>query len=368
MKKVNLIYLLSVVLFGAMIMMGSCTKEGPAGPAGSNGTDGVDGTDGEDGINGTDGTTTCIECHDNSESLLTISSQWEVSVHATGHTFERNGTSCAPCHTSQGFLERMAAGAMETTEDILNPNPTNCYTCHMIHDTYTPADLAFTYADATDYWFNPNGDATPDFGSGNLCANCHQSRIADPFPTVGSGDTYTITSFRYGPHHGPQSQMLAGFSGYEIEGSYTYTNSPHTGIENSCVACHMAEDAGTPAYALGGHSFNVAYDGDLNQAGCVGCHPDGIEDETEAMQEEVHGMLEELHYKLIDMMIADSSGYLLGDDGENRASSDNPANLSANEAGAFFNFKFVEEDRSAGLHNYKYARALLTNSLEALGE
>ena len=58
--------------------------------------------------------------------------------------------------------------------------------------------------------------------------------------------------------------------------------------------------------------FNATID-PANGTGCAasGCHPDGIEDETEAMQEEVHAMIEELHYKLIDLLIADSAGYLL---------------------------------------------------------
>jgi len=36
------------------------------------------------------------------------------------------------------------------------------------------------------------------------------------------------------------------------------------------------------------------------------------------------------------------------------------------EAGALFNFKFVEEDKSRGVHNFKYANALLVNSIAAI--
>ena len=42
MKKVNLFYLLSAILFGAMLVFASCTKEGAPG------TDGQDGADGEE--------------------------------------------------------------------------------------------------------------------------------------------------------------------------------------------------------------------------------------------------------------------------------------------------------------------------------
>jgi len=358
MKNSKLFYLLGTLVVLAMLSI-SCTKEGPAGPAGS------DGTNGEDGINGEDGTATCIQCHDDSQVMFAKTLQWEHSIHATGGHQERNGASCAPCHTSQGFLERMAAGAQETTGDILNPNPVNCYTCHNIHSTYTTDDWGLTYADESTPWHTGGKSVTQDFGSGNLCANCHQSRVAEPWPIVGSSDMYEVTSKRFGTHHGPQSNLLGGYGGYEIAGSLTYTNSPHTTVENACVTCHMAD---SPGLEFGGHVMNVAYEGELNEEGCVSCHPDGIEDETIAEQEEVHALLEELHVMLMDLAIADSSGYLLGADGVNTASSSNPANLSANHLGAHYNFKFIEEDRSGGIHNLKYSKALLTNTLEALNE
>ncbi|MBN1340461.1 MAG: collagen-like protein [Bacteroidales bacterium] len=360
MKKIKLLPFYAMLLMLAVITAVSCTKEGPAGPAGANGTNG---TDGEDGINGQDGTATCIQCHDNSQVMFAKINQWEHSIHATGGNYERNGTDCAPCHTSQGFLERMANGSMVTEEAIANPNPVNCYTCHDIHKTYTPSDWALLYTGAVDYWHNPTKAITEDFEKGNLCSNCHQSRVVTPWPVVGSTDTYTITSYRYGPHHGPMANLLGGFGGYEISGTYTFSDSPHTTIQDGCVACHMADAFGVE---LGGHVMNVGYEGTLNESGCVSCHPDGIEDETVAMQEEIHALLDSLGAKLMDMSIMDNTGYLLGDDGVNRASSSNPANLTANEAGIFFNYKFVEEDRSGGVHNYKYARAILTNSLEAL--
>ncbi|HEY9114294.1 MAG TPA: hypothetical protein VIN10_06310, partial [Bacteroidales bacterium] len=190
----------SILLVSGLFLIGmlaSCTKEGPAGPPGKDGTNGTNGT------NGTDGTSGCIQCHDNSQNIESRYLQWSQSGHALNGDYERNSTSCAPCHTSQGFLERMAAGTQVTSATIDNPMPPNCYACHQIHETYTSADLNLTYDAPVVYWFNPGGEATPDFGTGNLCANCHQSRISDPFPTVGSTETYTITSYRWGPHHGP---------------------------------------------------------------------------------------------------------------------------------------------------------------------
>lgn len=362
MKKLRFLPFYAMLVIVAMIAATSCTKEGPAGPAGANGTNGVDGKDGEDGIDGQDGTATCIQCHDNTQAMFAKINQWEHSTHATGGNYDRNTEACAPCHTSQGFLERMAAGTMETETAISDPNPVNCYTCHSIHATYTPDDYALTYTDPVDFWHTGGKAVQADWGTGNLCANCHQSRVVSPWPVVGSSDIYTITSYRYGPHHGPQAQLLGGFGGVEIPGTYSYSNSPHTNTSNGCVTCHMAEAAGSES---GGHTMG------MNYSGCTECHEEtttALTAATVAMMAEVQQWLDTLHYVLEELNIADAEGYLLGDDGVNRASSDNPAKLTADEAAAFFNYKFIEEDKSGGVHNYKYARALLNNSFDAIAK
>lgn len=342
-----------VIFLAALVIAGvSCTKEGPQGPPGK---------DGEDGIDGQDGTAGCIQCHDNSQVIFSKVIQWEASTHATGGNFERNGTSCAPCHTSQGFLERMETGAQTTADDISNPNPPNCYTCHNIHDTYTPDDWALTYSDPVDYW-QTGGKAGADLGKGNLCANCHQSRVISPWPVAGSGEIYSITNKRYGPHHGPVGNIIEGIGGYEVSGSMTYENSLHTSlVENSCVDCHMAEPYGAQS---GGHVMSMGYEyhGEIeyNVAGCTECHgddPDAIVELIEETQAEIDLLLSDLRTILLEDEILDSSNYVVV-----------PIELTADQAGAVVNYKLVGEDRSGGVHNYKYAKALLTNSIESLQE
>lgn len=346
MKKFNFIYL--GLIFIGLAVTTSCTKEGPAGK---------DGIDGEKGIDGNNGTATCIQCHDNSQTIFSKSMQWEASGHATGGTFVQNGTNCASCHTSQGFLERMAEGTTTTAAAISNPNPVNCYTCHEIHQTYTPADWALTHTDVVDYWHTAGSSASPDFGAGNLCANCHQARPVNPWPTLGSSETYAVTNFRYGPHYSPVGNMIGGFGGYEIPGSLTYTNSPHSSIENGCVTCHMAPAIGNVS---GGHQMG------WNVNGCVDCHSSGIQAELTLLQAEFAGYMSTLKQILSDKGIITFDGYLMGSDGVNRASASNPANLPAVELGAFYNYKFVYGDNSGGAHNYKYARALLKNTIDAI--
>jgi len=357
MKKQNVFYLVLLVLFSSMLIIASCTKEGPAGPPGK---DGTDGKDGENGIDGKDGTAGCIVCHDDSQVIEAKSLQWEASVHATGGNFERNTTDCAPCHTSQGFKERIASGSMTTTATIENPNPQNCYTCHKIHETHTAADWdrRVTASDDVTFWINGN---THNFGKGNLCAECHQARIPNPSPsaTAASGDSVTITSPYWGLHHGPQGNMLAGTGGVELAGSASYTNAAHTGaVTDACVTCHMATAYGVQA---GGHQMGMTYlshgQEKLNTAGCTTCHtdPSALNTLIAGSKTEVEDALTALRTALVARGVFDDAS------GHPKA-----MKMKEIEAAAILNYLFVEEDRSEGVHNTDYAVALLTNSLEAL--
>jgi len=343
-------YLMMALLL-TMGIMTSCTKVGPAGPAGKDGTNGTNGTD------GTDGTAGCIQCHDNSQVILAKSLQWEASVHATGGNFERNTTDCAPCHTSQGFLETVAnTPAGGTRPDtiaeaaIQNPAPQNCFTCHEIHSTYTPTDWTITTADPVKLFVNGQ---TVDFGKGNLCANCHQPRVPSPLPVVG-GDSVTITSPYWGVHHGPQAGILGGTGGYTF--GKTYTNSAHTTVvTDGCVTCHMATAYGTQA---GGHQMGMTYlyhgHERINTTGCITCHPSGIDAKIAATQSGVMDLMGQLKTALINKGVLNASdGIVTG-------------KMSADVAGALMNYKMVEEDRSEGVHNADYVRELLQNSIDAI--
>jgi len=348
MKKLNLAHLFMVMIL-ALVVAAGCTKEGPAGPAGADGTNGTDGVDGQDG------TTTCVECHSSNQVLFAIENQWGHSTHALGGNYERNGGECAICHTSQGFLGNIdgsydyeADGAM-----ISNPNPPNCYTCHKIHDTYTSADLAFTFDGPT---VLRNSGASIDFGKANLCASCHQGRTVDPFPVEGGADI-VVTSSRYGVHHGPQANTLAASGLFEPGTGYN-ANHPHfTGIADGCVTCHMADPFGAQA---GGHTMNISYDyhgsTEVNLAGCMACHTDedALVENTEELQAEIAALLAELKVKL------DAAGITAeGSD------SSIPGTYPVAVAGACLNYKALTEDRSLGVHNPTYIKKVLENTIAA---
>ncbi len=343
--KVKLIFIAFIsclIIIGAESCKGDMGDVGPAGPAGPQGPIGQDGVE------------NCMNCHNNSQLITEKLFQWGNSIHAIGGHSERSQASCAACHTSQGFLDRIASGEMSASMDISNPLPPNCYSCHKVHQKYTQEDWDLTTEDAVTFWV---GGETIDLGDGNLCINCHQARVPSPaLPPVGETATYTLTNKRYGPHHGSQGVVFTGSSAYEIGDGYE--NSLHTSlVENSCITCHMATVMG--ANEAGGHTFRVvSEEGDLNTAGCVQCHMDTDELETkyEETQADIANLLDSLGNKMKDLG-------LLDDDLEYAVV---PQDFTSLQLGVLWNYQYIKEDKSLGVHNYKYAKKLLENSIEAI--
>jgi hypothetical protein len=342
-------------------MLSACV-EGPEGPQGPIGETGPTGATGAAGADGSDANSTCVDCHDDDTDIKSRSIQWDASTHATGGNFERVSSRgdnvCATCHTHEGFIERMATGNWTTVDEVTNPTPPNCRTCHAIHDTYTEADLDVQYTTAFDLQID---GTTVDFGDGTLCAQCHQPRLPDPMPVSGGADV-TITSAYWGVHHGPQGGLLGGAGGYEFPetGSFTY-DGPHFHATdtrgNGCPTCHMANPYGAQA---GGHTMFMAYSyhgSDVpNTAGCEECHSsaDGWTDfDYASVQTDIAALLVTLKARLETDLLLDAGDHVI------------PGTMTADQAGAVLNYLMILEDRSDGVHNPDYAEALLQNTLAA---
>jgi len=346
MKELKIYIVPLSVLISLVFFLASCVKEGPAGK---------DGTDGEAGIDGEDGTASCIQCHDDTQLIASKAIQWESSLHATGGQFSNNSKECAPCHTSQGFLERMATGEESTNGPIQNANPPNCYTCHWIHKDYELSDWELTYFDAVTLWHTSNSTTAVDLGAGNLCANCHQAMHPEPMPEPDSDSIFIETS-NWGLHYGPIANIIGATGGYEIGDGYA--SSDHaTEIENSCIVCHMSLPVGSKA---GGHQMGITYINQgistMNYAGCFNCHDnvDELDLLFETTKNEMLNLLTQMETLLLDQQIMDSYYYAI------------PGMKHPDQAGALLNFNMVRTDNSYGVHNYLYSKKLLENSIESL--
>jgi hypothetical protein len=297
--------------------------------------------------NGLAGAEACMECHGDADlKLVAAQAQWERSKHGEGDLTvldANNGEgACERCHTAEGFLAYVTGVPFDSS----HYSPIGCFTCHAPHTTGTLAlrvNTAVTLGNGVVF----------DRGEANLCVTCHHSRR--------NVNTYVADSVKlsthFGPHLSVQGDLLIGTGGYEYVG-YTYENSPHQHVAaNGCIQCHMSPSIGV---ALGGHTMNMTglVEGEEaeNLVGCnvSTCH-DGAVDalDFEGAQTNISLVLDSLGEALYDAGLVDSTHTPIQD----------LIVKSKDSVGALYNFAFVEEDRSEGIHNTAYAMGLLRSSL-----
>jgi hypothetical protein len=350
--KITLTIVLAIFFMVFISCEGPAGDDGTAGIAGTDGTDGGDGADGTDGANGADGVdgnVTCGACHSDADFEMKRQ-QFAMAKHTVGEWVAYAGgrASCAKCHSHEGFVA-FAEGF--DGQDIANPSPWECATCHGIHQAFEVEDYALRLSEPVDAIFDDTvtfllkGNNAMDLvGGSNLCANCHQSRRSGPDATE---TTFTITSTHWGPHHGPQANTVYGAGFSEIVGTSAY---PAAGsnfhLDASCVGCHMAPfdaDEGE-----GGHSFIPSL------AACNVCHAT-LDFDYGGLQTEVEEYLIELR----DLLIV--AGLVAGDDVDGYHPV--PGTYPTAQAQAAFNWIGLDEDRSLGAHNPRYIVPLLKNSI-----
>lgn len=340
MKKVKIIAFL--IILTSSLSFVQCTTEPIPGPPGQAGINGIDGTDGVDGV---DGTASCTACHSENHREPIISS-YLYSGHAAGGAVGYAGSraNCAQCHSNEGYTDYLETGAANP-EGYESPTRIDCNTCHNKHTTFDFENDGHDYA-----LRNMNGvDLTIGIGiidyegTSNNCLTCHQPRRTPP--TDDGNGMFNITP-HYGPHYGAQSTMLEGVQGALIAGSVGY---PGVGSSThrqgaSCVSCHM----GTPNDNDGEHTMVPSL------KSCTTCHPGATNYDINGVQTEVTALMSELEGLLKTEGILDDDGGLV------------TGEFPIGSANAYWNWEFVYQDHSHGVHNPAYTKALLKNSIEAL--
>lgn len=292
----------------------------------------------------------CFTCHsDQNTALVAAEQQYAFSVHASGlHVTEPNEP-CSGCHTSEGFISRIETGVIPT--GLQNPTAINCFTCHAPH---TNGNLSRRLEDPY-----PLANAvTFDHGGGNMCTACHQSRRnVNTYVTTPTGRV-SLTN-RWGPHNGPQTDVLTGTNGYEYAG-FTYEQTNHKlATQDGCLDCHMKV---TENLRVGGHSFNMAFDDGteelINTGACFACHGAMANFDYQGVQTEIDTLVTNLRGALV------TAGLVNASTGLPRGTSSAPVVTSSDSAGAVWNYLLAKNDRSGGVHNRKYMRGLLTSGLQ----
>jgi hypothetical protein len=293
----------------------------------------------------------CKDCHNDKTVLLAKTIQYESSLHYEGGAFATHANAgCAECHTSEGFTERINSNNLTSIKaNITDATPVNCRTCHYIHATYGIQDYALRTNKPVKLELT---GTVVDMGKGNLCVNCHQPRWTTPIPKAGTAEI-EITSSRMGPHYGVQSAIIAGVGSYGTP--FMGTSVHYKTVQDGCVTCHMGNAVGNQS---GGHTFRTAYTSETgtvtqNLASCKTCHKDITKFDRNNVVTDVTASIAELKKALIAKgILVESTG--LAKTGKY------PAKL----VGAYWNYKMVTEDRSNGIHNPQFVKAILKSSIE----
>lgn len=303
----------------------------------------------------------CGQCHE-APPYHSKNIQWNESRHAvaTRYPTGESRSACVRCHSGVGFID--FADGLPQNQLRTDYEAVVCATCHDPHDATNPHQLRQIPGVTLQ-----NGFVVTGGGSGRICMNCHTSRrngATYPDTTPGSGS--------FGPHHGPQTDMLAGKNAYEY-GRVLPSSAHMSAVQNSCTTCHMQMVAtGDPAKNHAGeHTFKIAWDAGTPEihgddvpllGACQQCHggidsfdfvrqdydQDGV---LEGVQTEVKGLMDRLGRLLPPLdspTVTITSAY------------------TVQQRRAAFNYMFVLEDASYGVHNTAYTVNLLKASLADL--
>jgi len=336
-------------LFAGFLGLCFMSCEGPVGPPGENGIDGIDGTNGD---------AVCMECH-NLDTKDAITAEWEESAHGIGAYVSYAGgrNSCAKCHSNEGFIETQETGldtviayTASGSGNIPYPTAISCATCHSFHESLdfeNEKNYALRVNEGVTFIAYPSVGVV-DFGnSSNLCASCHQFRTAAPGDNLADANyddvakTYTVTSTHWGPHHGPQGNIMYGIGGYKP--GVSGTDNPH--LAAGCTTCHMHRE-GTDGKA--NHTFEPSV------AACTACH-------TGATSFDING-----YQTAMAALGTELKGLLVGagawDDAADHVVT---GTYDVDVAGAVFNYITVykEQSGSIGMHNPDYSKAMIESAI-----
>lgn len=295
----------------------------------------------------------CAQCHDSKPNHVR-NIEWNSSRHAIA--VEETEPSCARCHAAKGF-------ANYTSGKTAVAVPYEVITCAACHDPHSATNTHQLRGMAAVTLMDKKTTIT-EGGTGLMCMNCHMSRRdATNYVEITAG------SSRFGPHHGPQADMFVGANAVTY-GKVIPSSAHYKVVEDSCSTCHMQALGSTNAAYLhaGGHTFNMTYENGTNSVhavgACVECHGE-IESFDFARQDyNGDGVVEGVQTEVRRLM--DKLALLLPPVGvpKDNISIDNKWTRQQLRAG--YNYLFVWEDGSYGVHNLSYAVGLLKASIADL--
>jgi len=338
----------------------------------------------------------CAQCHDELNGHY-YSAEWNNSVHAS--SARETSAACVRCHTAPGFIGWATAGGMSaqnlyptnvisanafstnilTTAPNTNYEAITCQACHNPHDASNPHELRMSYNVTLS-----DGTVVTNAGSGGFCMECHNVRngsVTNMLAKYPLNQPNWAGGVNFGTHDSPQGDMLEGVNA--VTYGQVIPSAPHANVvSNTCAGCHMQTIASTdPAFTVaGGHTTKMSYTNSLGVKipvayVCTQCHgtvtnfdipaPDyvgygysqGIQTQVQILLNQLSMLLPPKGYQ------ANSANYVA--DGLVKSPSAQ-TNWPTKFLQAAYNWQFVSNDGSLGVHNGPFAVGLLKASIANL--
>jgi hypothetical protein len=368
----------------------------------------------------------CTDCH-NPHKQADINKEWANSKHAdpaaanawahynwscdtTCYGDSGSRTTCQRCHTTTGFAayadalqsgnttlaEAISTGSAPPLSPNLNfkPEMLECKGCHRDnHGTLrNPGAYKATYTIGQ----APNAVATfqyPDVGASNVCMTCHTGRVSGKaIGQLNTGQTATVnfSSYAYsnvdGHYLTAAGTMFQGtayeYAGRNYTDPATYMHNqigtpvqPGTGTMGPCIGCHM-DRTGMP----GNHLFQPISDitGTIvvTSEVCFKCHAGSSIDFGLVVQDEKDNF-DFAMAALENQLLVSSPSYSFTAAFPYFTSNNwlifNDMDISGNSGGkhtmgAAFNFSLLHHEPGAYVHNSRYAKRVIYDSLDWLDD
>jgi len=310
--------------------------------------------------------------------------EWIESRHATFPIFEDDGVTlqhnvsgagCIKCHNGEYFVRIQIRGEAPPADDLTSVDAgkahISCAVCHDNHNKQFEAQLRIDATAEVTIPFGESIDGTQvNAGLGNTCVMCHNGRRnIDDF-----NDQITNGSSHFGFHPNSQSTTLFGIGGAEFDGvTYTRTHPHQTMNPNTCVTCHMFRagyDETNHTPALWGHDWTPRWEA------CATCHTQITDQATfDTFKSDFQAGVQDLLTQIEDLWPAawkDTSTTpptLRSVETAVGAGDGPPANDPAKGdlyRKVLWDYFYVAEDGSKGIHNPNYTVGLLESAVDEL--
>ena len=354
----------------------------------------------------------CTSCHDPHKADKGVGqahTDWAESGHgdvnglAWANRDFKKSTDCIRCHTSTGFIDYVQSNftlptATWASADDKGREVLTCKACHTDYNFKNRVRNVGAFT--APYNAGKSPKTFPSVGASNLCIPCHAGRESGD--TVKAVTDFTNASFK-NPHYLAAAGIFyakAGFHFYTSTAKYGNPNWSHgklgnnnylaggvdTGTSGPCVACHLAGGTNNRSHTLSAVEVAHATSTAGAARGCYGCHTGVTEPTIEGLIEEEkelfdRGMAFFLNNLNANGMFYDGANhpYWVKTQGASAKTASNqiknwtyaalvgPSNGSGvNNMGVAFNYKVLNAEKGAHVHNRRYSRQLIYDSVEYL--